>query len=48
MTKEQVELLNSKTTGLPVMQININVKEGEDFIYEIDIRQNDVYLVTIE
>lgn len=48
MTKEQIELLNSKTTGLPVMQKDIFVKEEEAFIYEIDMKQNDVGLVTIE
>ena len=31
MTKEQIELLNSKATGLPVMQTDVSVKEGEDF-----------------
>lgn len=48
MTREQVELLNSKTTGLPVIQTNISVKEDEAFIYELDVRQNDVYLITIQ
>lgn len=48
MTKEQVELLNSKATGLPAKQMEISIKEGKDFIYELDIRQNDVYLVTIQ
>jgi xylan 1,4-beta-xylosidase len=48
MSKEQIEILNSKTTGLPVIQTYIMVKEGIDFIYEIEMRQNDVYLVIIE
>lgn len=48
MTKEQVELLNSKATGLPVKQIDITVEDGIEFIYELDIRENDVYLVTIQ
>jgi len=48
MTKEQIEILNSKTTGLPFMQADILVNEGKDFIYELNIRQNDVYLVTID
>ena len=48
MTKEQVQLLSSKATGLPVKQVDITVKEGMEFIYELDIRENDVYLVTIQ
>lgn len=48
MTKEQIDILNSKTTGLPGMQIGIIVEEGKDFIYEIDTRQNDVYLISME
>ncbi|WP_234124702.1 GH39 family glycosyl hydrolase [Clostridium hydrogenum] len=47
MTKEQIALLNSKATGLPVMQTNIVIEEGKDFVYELDIKQNDVYFVTV-
>lgn len=47
MAKEQVELLNSKAAGLPVKQLEINIKEENDFKYEIEMRENDVYLVTI-
>lgn len=48
MSNEQIEILNSKTTGLPVIQTYITVEEGKDFMYEIDMRQNEVCLVTIE
>ena len=48
MSKEQIEILNSKTTGFPIMQTAITINEGQDYIYEIDIRENDVYLITIE
>jgi xylan 1,4-beta-xylosidase len=48
MSNEQIEILNSKATGLPVIQTYITVEEGKDFIYEIDMRQNEVCLITIE
>lgn len=48
LTREQVEMLNAKTTGLPVKQISAVVNTDRELIYEHDTRENEVYLITIE
>ncbi len=48
LTCEQVEMLNAKTTGLPVKQIGVIVNEDRKLAYELDIRENEAILVTIE
>lgn len=48
LTREQVEMLNAKTTGLPIIQTGVTVNNDGSLIYKLDIRENEAILITIE
>ncbi len=47
LTKEQVEMLNAKTAGLPTEQAAVEVEDGT-LVYEIDTMENEAILITVE
>jgi xylan 1,4-beta-xylosidase len=47
LTNEQVEMLNTKASGLPVKQIGVVVNDDGDLSYELDIRENEAILITL-
>jgi xylan 1,4-beta-xylosidase len=47
LSKEQVQKLNSVSNGDPVMTKIISLKDKEPFTQSFDMRENDVYLITM-
>ncbi len=47
LTKQQVEQLKNQNNGSPVSTEIVNVKGDKAFIKELDIRENDVYLLKL-
>jgi xylan 1,4-beta-xylosidase len=47
LTKEEVNKIKKLNDGSPIYSEKINVKIGEHFQKELDIRENDVFLITI-
>jgi len=47
LTKEQAGMLNAKTAGLPVEQARVETIGGK-LEYQLDMRENEVILITIE
>ena len=47
LTKEQVKEIKKLNDGSPIYCEKIEVKSGESFVKELDIRENDVFLITM-
>ncbi len=47
LTKEQVEHIKKLHDGSAILCQKIKIKSGEPFVKELDIRENDVFLVTL-
>ncbi|MFB3896158.1 MAG: glycoside hydrolase [bacterium] len=47
LTKQQVEQLKKNNNGLPITKTVVTIKQGSSFIQDLDLRENDVYLVTL-
>ena len=47
-TREQTRVLASKNSGLPMADKTIIIQPGETFIYPLDLRENDVFLVKLK
>jgi xylan 1,4-beta-xylosidase len=48
LTREQVKMLAEKTAGAPVETVSVKIKTGQAFSRELQIRENDVFLLTLE
>ena len=48
LTREQVKKLASENDGKPIESSNVNVSGKKAFTKELDLRENDVYLITLE
>ncbi|MGE5796600.1 MAG: GH39 family glycosyl hydrolase, partial [Ignavibacteria bacterium] len=48
LTKEQVRIIRELNDGSAVSSEKINVKSSEPFLKELEIRENDVFLMTLE
>ena len=48
LNKQQVEELKKHNDGSPVSTEIIEVKADESFLKELDIRENDVYLLNLK
>jgi xylan 1,4-beta-xylosidase len=47
LTKEQVQKIKELNNGSAISSENIKVESGKPFIKELDIRENDVFLITL-
>jgi xylan 1,4-beta-xylosidase len=47
LTQQQVQAIKEKNNGAPIIQKNIVVGAGKTFTESLDLRENDVFLVTI-
>ena len=47
LTKDQVKKLKAFSTGAPVFTEKIKIKKGQPLVKELDIRENDVFLVKL-
>ncbi len=47
LTKRQVELIKDVSTGTPYINTTINIGNSKTFVYDLALRENDVYLVEI-
>lgn len=47
LTKEQVQKIKELNDGLAISNEKIEVKKGKPFIKELEIRENDVFLITM-
>jgi xylan 1,4-beta-xylosidase len=47
LTKDQLEQIKKQNDGSPVSKEVINVKAGSTYSKELDLRENDVYLLTM-
>ena len=47
LSKEQVDVMKLKNNGNPVFVENIKIKNSQPFSKEIDLRENDVFLIKI-
>ena len=47
LTKEQVNTIKKLNDGSPIYCKKIELKTGEPFVKELDIRENDVFLITM-
>ncbi len=47
LNKQQVEEIKKQNDGSPVSREFITVKEGQPFLKELDLRENDVYFVKL-
>ena len=47
LTKEQVQKIKKLNEGSPIYCEHLEVKNGIPFLKELDIRENDVFLITI-
>jgi xylan 1,4-beta-xylosidase len=48
LTREQVRALAAKNDGRPESSASIRLKPGETFSRKLPLRENDVYLITLE
>ncbi len=48
LTREQVRELSEKNDGKPVETLQINIKNKTPFTKDFNLRENDVYLLTLE
>jgi len=46
-TKQQVQVIKSSNNGEPVISKLITVDAGKPFIQSFDLRENDVFLITL-
>ena len=47
LTKQQVTFIKEKNDGSPIYNGMIKVKPGKPLLKELEIRQNDVFLITV-
>ncbi|MBI1780526.1 MAG: glycoside hydrolase [Sphingobacteriales bacterium] len=47
LTKQQVQTIRQKDNGAPIIQKNVLVNSNKTFSETLDLRENDVFLVTI-
>lgn len=47
LTKEQVRKIKDQNDGSPISTETIKIKNGDSFQKELDIRENDVFLITM-
>jgi xylan 1,4-beta-xylosidase len=47
LTREQVQTIKQKTSGTAIIQKTIVISAGKTFSETLDLRENDVFLVTI-
>jgi xylan 1,4-beta-xylosidase len=47
LTKEQVQNIKNINNGSSISSEKINIKSGEPFLKELEIRENDVFLMTM-
>ena len=48
LTREEVKALAEKTSGAPVESASVRIRAKQDFRRTLALRENDVYLVTLE
>lgn len=48
LTREQVSELADKDDGRPVDTASVHINRGQAFVRQIPLRENDVYLITLE
>jgi xylan 1,4-beta-xylosidase len=48
LSREQVRTLAQKNNGAPLLNQEVEIKPGEDFQRSFEMRENDVYLVTLK
>jgi xylan 1,4-beta-xylosidase len=48
LTREQVKILAEKNSNAALSSETVEVKAGEDFRHTLEMRENDVYLVTLK
>jgi xylan 1,4-beta-xylosidase len=48
LTREQVSALAERNDGDPAMIAHVEVEAGRDFIHDLAMRENDVYLLTLQ
>jgi xylan 1,4-beta-xylosidase len=48
LTREQVKILAEKNSNAALSSETVEVKAGEDFRRTLEMRENDVYLVTLK
>ncbi len=47
LTRQQVQMIRQKNNGVPVIQKTIEIGTGKTFSESLDLRENDVFLVTM-
>ena len=47
LTKEQVQKIKKFNNGSPMYSENLSMKTGEPSLIELDLNENDVFLVTM-
>ena len=47
LTKEQSERLKKESNGEPILKENIKINTSGLFLKEMDIRENDVFLINL-
>jgi xylan 1,4-beta-xylosidase len=48
LTREQVRELAEKNDGRPIVAGSIRLRAGQTFIRDVPLRENDIYLITLE
>lgn len=48
LNREQVRALAEKSDGRPVETVNLRIRAGQTFNRDVQLRENDVYLITLE
>ena len=48
LSREQVQQLSQKNDGRPISDTRVGITAGKTFTQELSLRENDVYLVTVE
>ncbi len=48
LTREQVRDLGEKNNGKPVETSQISIKSKQSFSQEINVRENDVFMIVLE
>lgn len=47
-TRQQVKMLAEKNNGAPMVRETVQINVGQDFRHTLEMRENDVYLVTLK
>ena len=47
-TRQQIQTLNQKNSGAPMLSETVEIKAGENFQRTLEMREYDVYLITLQ